>query len=203
MSNLNIDQITYIKELEFKNSKFIKPKRFEYLNNNQKNIWDFIETKDSVSIFLYHINSNSIILVRQFRISLWFYQNNYISYIKDENMGFSLELCSGLVDKNLSLEQIAKEECIEELGFLPKKLIKIKDFYSGFGSGTSKQTLFFASVSDNDIINGGGGVDGEVIESVFVKLDNFTKYCDMFPHSSSLDFAYLWFLEHILKTKTF
>lgn len=43
-----------LKELPFCESNYIKPKRFSYESNGKFCTWDFIESKDSVSILLYH-----------------------------------------------------------------------------------------------------------------------------------------------------
>lgn len=42
-----------LKELPFCESNYIKPKRFSYESNGKFCTWDFIESKDSVSILLY------------------------------------------------------------------------------------------------------------------------------------------------------
>lgn len=185
-----------LKELPFCESNYIKPKRFSYESNGKFCTWDFIESKDSVSILLYHKELKSFIFVRQFRIPLWYHQKQDKNYHKDENMGYTIELCSGgLVDKDLPLEQIAKEECIEELGYAPKEFEKVGDFYTGFGSGVSKQSFYFAIVDENDKICDGGGVDDEQIEAVFVKINEYEEFSKKIIHTPLLDFAYLWFLK--------
>ncbi|ECZ1247298.1 NUDIX domain-containing protein [Campylobacter jejuni] len=184
-----------LKELSFEKSNYIKPKRFAYESNGKFCTWDFIESKDSVSVLLYHKELESFIFVRQFRISLWYHQIHDKDYVKDDNMGYTIELCSGLVDKKLSLEEIAKEECIEELGYAPKNLEKIGDFYTGFGSGVSKQSFYFAEVDEKDKISSGGGVDDEEIEAVYVKVQDFEKKCKNMIRTPLLDFAYMWFLK--------
>jgi len=40
-------------------------------------------------------------------------------------MNLATLLSFALVDKNLSLEDIAKEECLEELGYMPSHIEKI------------------------------------------------------------------------------
>lgn len=191
--------ITTLQEEEFKNSAYIKPKRFSYIKNGKKHTWDFIQSIDSVSILLYHKEKQSFIFVKQFRIPLWDYQMRNKITLAENELGYSIELCSGLVDKKLSLEDIAKEECLEELGYLPSKIEKITEFYGGFGSTASKQTLFFAEVNEADKKGGGGGVDDEDIESVFVKVKDFENYSKKVVHSPSFDFAYLWFMKHKAK----
>lgn len=188
-----------LKELEFVSSNYIKPKRFSYESGGKPYTWDFIEVKDSVSILLYHRDLKSFIFVRQFRIPLWYHQKNDINYKQNESMGYTIELCSGLVDKNLSLEDIAREECEEELGYSPKDLEKIGDFYTGFGSGVSKQTFYFAVVDESDKISNGGGIDGEQIESIFVKIENFENFIKETIYTPLVSFAYLWFMKEKAK----
>ncbi len=184
-----------LKELPFCDSKYIKPKRFSYESNGKLYTWDFIESKDSVSILLYHKEFKSFIFVRQFRIPLWYHQKQDKNYQKNDNMGYTIELCSGLIDKDLPLEQIAKEECIEELGYAPKEFEKVSEFYTGFGSGASKQSFYFAIVDESDKVCNGGGVEDEQIEAVFVKIDEYEEFSKKIIHTPLLDFAYLWFLK--------
>jgi len=192
-----------LKEENFKTSIYIKPKRYSYECKGKLCTWDFIEAKDSVSVLLYHTEFQSFVFVRQFRIPLWYHQKKDKFYKKDENMGYTIELCSGLVDKDLSLEDIAKEECLEELGYLPQNLEKIADFYTGFGSGVSKQSLYFATISQKDKIAQGGGVDSEEIEPVFVRVEEFEVFCKSIIHTPLLSFAYLWFLKEKAKDFSF
>lgn len=188
--------IASLRQEEFKDSKFIKTKRFTYMKNDKKHTWDFILSKDSVSTLLYHKEKQSFIFVKQFRIPLWDYQIRNNIQISDNELGYSVELCSGLVDKNLSLEDIAKEECLEELGYMPKNIEKITDFYGGFGSGVSKQSLFFAEVDEEDKIAAGGGIDDEEIQAVFVNVYEFEDFSKKVIHAASFDFAYLWFMKN-------
>ena len=188
--------IQSLKQEEFKDSIYIKIKRFSYEKGGKKHSWDFIESLDSVSTLLYHKERQSFVFVRQFRIPLWDYQRRNNIILPQNELGYSVELCSGLVDKNLSLEDIAKEECLEELGYLPTYMEKIGDFYSGFGSGASKQSLFYAEIDESDKKGKGGGLDDEEIEAVFVKVKDFETFSKKVIHAASFEFAYLWFLRN-------
>lgn len=181
-----------LKEERFIKSKYIKPKRYSYESNGKNYTWDFIEAMDSVSVLIYHQDKKSFIFVKQFRIPLWDYQKR--NKINLQDMGFSIELCSGLVDKNLSLEDIAIEECIEEVGYKPKIIEKIDEFYTGFGSGVSMQHLFYAIVDDSCKLNEGGGIDGENIELVWIEKDEFEQFSkNNLIKTPLLEYAYLWF----------
>lgn len=191
--------LSSLKQEEFTSSLYIKAKRFSYIKNGKKHTWDFIESLDSVSVLLYHKEKESFIFVKQFRIPLWDYQVRNNLKIPQKDLGMSVELCSGLVDKNLSLEDIAKEECLEELGYMPKSVEKVCNFYSGFGSGASKQSLFFAEVCEDDKKGTGGGLDDEEIETVFVKVLDFEAFAKDNVHAASFEFAYLWFMKNKAK----
>lgn len=188
-----------LKEERFISSPYIQPKRYTYEYKGKKYSWDFICAKDSVSILLYHVDLQSFVFVKQFRIPLWHYQTSLKEYKENKNLGYTIELCSGLIDKNLSIEEIAKEECIEELGFHPKKLEKINEFYSGFGSGVSKQNLYFAEISKKDKLSQGGGIDAEEIEAVYVKVVDFEEFTKNIIRNSLLDYSYFWFMKEKAK----
>ncbi|XP_056284099.1 uridine diphosphate glucose pyrophosphatase NUDT14 isoform X3 [Pseudoliparis swirei] len=73
--------------------------------------------------------------------------------------GVTYELCAGLVDKpNLSLEEIARQEVLEECGYdVPaSKLKRITSYRSGVGVTGAKQTMFYAEVSDDNCVSAGG-----------------------------------------------
>jgi len=153
------NMITDFKEIEFKNSIYIKPKRVQFRQNNIQKTWDMVEVFDSVAVLLVEKDSDSFIVVKQFRPAV---------YVNGECDGYTYELCAGLVDKNKSLKQIAKEEILEECGYNVEldKIQEINSFYTSVGFAGSKQTLFFAEVSKNDKISQGGGIDLEEIEVV-------------------------------------
>lgn len=55
-----------LKELSFEKSNYIKPKRFAYESNGRLCTWDFIESKDSVSVLLYHKELEVLFLYANF-----------------------------------------------------------------------------------------------------------------------------------------
>ena len=188
--------IKTLREQPFTGSKYLKPKRYTYEKGGKTHSWDFIEALDSVSVLLYHSERRAFVLVRQFRVPLWDYQRRNALKIAPAELGYSLELCSGLVDKALGLEQIAIEECVEELGYKPRALELVGHFYSGFGSGVSRQSIFFASVAECDRIGTGGGIDDEEIEAVFVDVADFAEQIKCAAHAVGLEFAHLWFMKN-------
>lgn len=90
------------------------------------------------------------------------------------------ELCAGIVDKDKSLVEIAHEEILEECGYhVPVTQIeRVTSFYTAVGFAGSVQTLFYARVNESMRVNGGGGIDEEMIEVIGVPVKEAKKFCD-------------------------
>uniref|UniRef100_A0A3Q4BJX6 Uridine diphosphate glucose pyrophosphatase NUDT14 n=1 Tax=Mola mola TaxID=94237 RepID=A0A3Q4BJX6_MOLML len=116
------------------------------------------------------------------------------------SVGVTYELCAGLVDKpQLSLEEIARQEVLEECGYdVPvSKLKRITSYRSGVGVTGSKQTMFYAEVSDDNCVGAGGGepCEGELIEVVKVPLHEAMTfaYNERIPKTMGVIFSFIWF----------
>ncbi|KAG7271873.1 hypothetical protein CRUP_036016, partial [Coryphaenoides rupestris] len=114
--------------------------------------------------------------------------------------GVTYELCAGLVDKpQLSLEEIARQEVLEECGYdVPvAKLRRITSYRSGVGVTGAKQTMFYAEVSEADRVGAGGGrpQEGELIEVVRVPLHEAMTfaYDESVPKTMGVIFSFIWF----------
>ena len=146
-----------IKLYDCKDSKYIQVKQMSYIENGIHKTWDIASSHDSVSILIYNKDNDSIIIVKQFRPAVFLKNND----------GYMYELCAGLVDKtNKSIEQIAKEEVLEECGYKVESITKIAQFYSSVGTSGSKQNVFYTEVDNNQKITNGGGIDDEYIEVI-------------------------------------
>lgn len=193
--------ISNIRFCSCENSKYIKPKRMLFCENGKERSWDIIETHDSVAILLYHKPKDSFVVVKQFRPAVYLKENiRQTSHLKVE-LGYTFELCAGITDKEgKSLQEIAQEEILEECGYaIPLENIhKITEFYSSVGFAGSKQTLFFATIDESCYQNGGGGVDDENIEVVFIpKKEAYDFILDeSYPKTSGIMFAFLWFFKN-------
>ncbi|XP_034018501.1 uridine diphosphate glucose pyrophosphatase NUDT14 [Thalassophryne amazonica] len=114
--------------------------------------------------------------------------------------GVTYELCAGLVDKSeLSLEEIARQEVLEECGYdvPPSKMKKITSYRSGVGVTGSRQTMFYAEVSDDNCVSEGGGEpqEGELIEVVKIPLHEAMTfaYNERIPKTMGVIFSFMWF----------
>jgi len=169
--------------------KFISTSLATYEQNKIKKSWEIVQAHDSVSILIYHRKYKKFILVKQFRPAV--YVNN--------NEGMSIELCAGIVDKKLTLQQIAQEEIEEECGYdVPlEKVEKITSFYTSVGFAGSKQTLYYAEVDESMKVSEGGGVDAEFIEVISLSIDDAKAfiYDESFVKTPGLMFSFMWWFE--------
>jgi len=171
--------------------KFISTSLATFTQNGIKRDWEVVRAHDSVAILIYHIKQDAFVLVKQFRPAV--YLNN--------NDGLTVELCAGIVDKELSLVEIAREEIEEECGYaVPSHQIeKITSFHTSVGFAGSKQMLYYAEVDDSMKVSMGGGVDGEQIEVVYLPVAEAKKfiYDEGIAKTPGLMFAFMWYFDRL------
>ncbi|BAF69459.1 NUDIX domain-containing protein [Nitratiruptor sp. SB155-2] len=175
-----------IKRIEpLRDPKFIHPVRIFYERDGKELSWEAVKAHDSVAVLLYHPKKEAFVLVKQFRPALYM-QHGY---------PYTFELCAGIVDKQKSLVEIAKEEIVEETGYQVQSLEKITSFYTSVGFAGSKQTLFYAEVDQK--ISEGGGIEEEKIEVVHLPVDEAKDfmYDESKPKTPGLLFAFCWWFE--------
>jgi len=146
--------------------KFVSLKKLFYKEDGKEKIWEIAELFDSVAILIYNVDEGTFVLVKQFRPPV---------YLKN-NDGYTYELCAGICDKDISLEQTAIEEIYEETGYKVENVAKINSFYTSVGSAGAKQTLFYAEVENKDRVNQGGGIDTEKIEVVHLSISEMEDF---------------------------
>ncbi|CAH1371197.1 unnamed protein product [Tenebrio molitor] len=191
-------------------SIYLQPHTMHFTQNGLKRTWDLLEVHDSVAILLHNIQRNTLIFVKQFRPPVYYGsipeedRKNEIDVNKyPPDLGVTLELCAGLVDKDSSLVQIAKEEVLEECGYdVPlSSLIKIGSYRSGVGTLGSLQTAYYCEVRDEMKVTQGGGVGDEIIDVVEMTVPEVKEYVrqDKLPSPPSFLFAIYWFLLNKVK----
>lgn len=169
--------------------KYVRTSLASYIQNGVAKTWEVVQAHDSVSILIYHTQKEAFVLVKQFRPAV---------YVKNNN-GVTVELCAGMVDKPLSLENIAREEIEEECGYRvdTKGLEEITFFYTSVGFAGSRQTLYYVEVDQTMQVSEGGGIDNEHIEVVYLPVKEAKEM--MFDGSVTkppgLLFAFMWWFE--------
>ena len=183
------NQIKNFKLEPLVDAKFIQTSFATYEQNGIAKTWEIVEAHDSVAILIYHKDKDAFVLVKQFRPAV--YLNN--------DDGMTIELCAGIVDKDLSLLQIAKEEIAEECGFDVSldKIEKITSFHTSVGFAGSKQMLYFAEVDESMKVSEGGGVDMEQIEVIYLPVSEAKKliYDESIAKTPGLMFAFMWYFD--------
>lgn len=186
-----MDKITQVNKL--KDPKYIKPVELIYTQNNQEKRWEAIISYDSVAVLLWHKQKDSFILVKQLRPAVLHMKEN----------GYMYELCAGIVDKNTTLDQIAKEEVIEECGYnIPlEKLQYITSFFTSVGTTGAKQSLFYGEIDEDMKVSDGGGIHDEEIEVIFLKTAEAKKFMfdESFQKTPGMMMAFYWFFDNIHK----
>lgn len=182
-------KIDSIEKLE--NPKFVKPVQINYTLNNTQRVWEAVVSHDAVSILLYHTQKDAFILVKQFRAPV---------LNANKKDGFTYELCAGILDKNVSKEQIAKEEVLEECGYdIPVDSLKrVTAYYTSVGISGAQQTLYYASCDDSMKVTDGGGLEEEAIEVIYLPTKEAKKFMfdESYQKTPGLMMVFYWFFEN-------
>jgi len=202
-------------------SRFIHPSRVVFKQNGRQRKWDYLKVHDSVCALLFNTTRQAFILVKQFRPAIYMHINrnlhkkvvndgSSVSMTTEDSsvpitapfsVGVTYELCAGIIDKNMSLASLMKQEILEECGYdVPvENLQEITSFRSGVGTTGALQTLFFAEVTDEMCVNKGGGNsdEGEMIEVFYLPLEKSREFMfDITKHKpAGFMFAMMWYLD--------
>ena len=183
-----IDSVT-----ELKTTNFIKPIEINYTQNGVKKRWEAVLSHDSVAILLYHKEKDAFVLVKQLRVTV---------LNKNPDDGYMYELCAGIVDKKCSIEQIAKEEILEECGYdVPvANLEKISAFYTSVGISGTYQTLYYAEIDESMKVSEGGGLKEEEIEVIFIPRKKAKEFMfdEHYQKTTGVSLAFYWFFDNKL-----
>jgi UDP-sugar diphosphatase len=178
---------------ELKSPNFIKPILLNYVLKGKKKQWEAVITHSSVSVLLYHKERDAFVLVKQLRPPV---------LNANKTNGQTYELCAGIIDKDASDEQIAKEEVFEECGFdIPvENLEKVSSFYTNVGISGAKQTIYYGELSQNMKVNEGGGLGEEDIEVVYISLTEAKKFMfdESYQKTAGVLMAFYWFFDNKL-----
>ncbi len=150
--------------------------------------WEMINGHDSVHALIINRETEEIIVVKQVRIP---FLVNKIKEVTEQAKidkidksalqkridmitGEVVECAAGLVDKDADIEQIVKEEILEECGYeVPLTEIKhIKTLRSSVGTVGTRSYAYIAEVDESMKINEGGGLPEEDIAVIRIKFED-------------------------------
>lgn len=200
-----MNKLTSVVLKPMESSNYIKPLSLHYVQDGKPKVWDFIRVHDSVAVIIYNITRNVLVLVKQFRPPVYLdgipmnERNQDIDVNKyPAELGITIELCAGIVDKEVPLNQVAAEEVLEECGYevSPSKLHKVNSYCADVGSMGSTQTLFYCEVTDDMKVSAGGGIHDEIIDVIEMTVPEMQKYINSDYILSPPSFLYgiSWFL---------
>ena len=106
---------------------------------------------DGATILLYNKEKQTVILVKQFRVS---------AFLNGCNSGFVIETCAGMLDKD-NPEICVIREVEEETGYKIKAVKKVLEAFSSPGALTEKLHYFMAEYTDEMKVSAGGGLESE------------------------------------------
>ncbi len=119
-----------------------------------------MERGDSVGALIHDVDSDQLILVKQFRYPT----------VTRNGPGWTMEIIAGGVRQNEAPEEAIKREIIEEVGYAVDAPRLISSFYLSPGGSTERLYLFFAAVSDKHKVSSGGGAAEENEDVEIVRL---------------------------------
>lgn len=182
-----IDSIT-----DLKNPHFIKPIKINYTQKGIEKEWEAVISHDSVATLIWHTQKESFVIVKQLRVPV---------LNANKTDGETYELCAGIVDKECSNAQIAKEEVLEECGYdvAVKDMQKITSYYTSVGISGAKQTFYFCKVDDSMRVDEGGGLEDEEIEVIYIPLNKAKKFSfdESYKKTPGLIMAFYWFFDNV------
>ncbi|CAI2355123.1 unnamed protein product [Caenorhabditis sp. 36 PRJEB53466] len=181
---LRLSDVLYVSDFE---SAYQEGMEMAYTVDGQPRVGEFNRKMGSVAILIFHRELDCFMLVRQFRPAIF---TAHVSRLPenvgkdlneiqwsdyDPEVGHTVELCAGLIDKDgLTLEEIAAEEIAEECGYRvdPDRLLEISTFVVGAHQSGNAQYLFYVEVDESMKISEGGGNahEGEFISKVFLTV---------------------------------
>jgi nudix-type nucleoside diphosphatase (YffH/AdpP family) len=135
-----------------------------FLEEQQTKLRRFVVTRpDAAAILLYNKDTNSLVLIKQFRAPV---------YSKAEN-GFILEIPAGVLEAGESPDDTMTRETLEETGYSIEKPALVYTFFPSPGMLNEKMHLFYAEVGKKDKVEAGGGLDSEkeFLEVVEIPVD--------------------------------
>lgn len=119
------------------------------------------ERGDSIAVLLLNTDSNSLLLVEQFKVPALIARRRDDPSTTD---GWIVETVAGMIDANETPEAAAIRETLEETGFRIREPQLIARLFASPGGTSERIFLYFAEVRDHDRLAPGGGVDDEDIK---------------------------------------
>lgn len=132
---------------------------------------------NAVAVIIYNIDEDTVVLVKQHRYP-----------IHGKATGDIYEIVAGKMDEGEDPKQTAIREVEEEVGYRIKeeKLLYKSSFFASPGYSSEIVHLYAASVTNEDRISDGGGLDGEH-ENIDIHHIPVSEFFNMFVRGEIID----------------
>jgi ADP-ribose pyrophosphatase len=110
-----------------------------------------VERPDASAVLLYHRDEDAVVLVRQFRYSVY----------AGGDGGWMLEIVAGMLAPGDDPQETARREVMEESGYEVEELQHLYTFYPSPGGCSEKVYLYAAEIDESKKKGAGGGVAAE------------------------------------------
>jgi UDP-sugar diphosphatase len=192
LMNIKIDEVIKNDAPKFVKTKLIKASREDGKIIN----WEMIEAHSSVHVLVDNIETNNIMIVEQVRVP---------ALVNGKGDGICSEMCAGIIDKDYSIEQIAVEEVIEEMGYKVEleDIIPVRKYLSSVGTQATDVNTFRVTVTEDMKVNEGGGLPSEDIRIRNIPYSDVAdfifgigKYKEVNTDATTLYLMSIWMLTH-------
>ncbi|KAG4067188.1 hypothetical protein HA402_000179 [Bradysia odoriphaga] len=167
-----MDNITNVRRgVMPENSELLKTFRMYYVQNNAEKDWDLVMVDDTVSVIIYNKTTEKLIFERRFEPVVFYDEIKKLECKNTEDeavkypaeLGFTVQLCTRTVDKDLPLNEIAKEQIERMCGYKISvdRIEQAMTFRSDVGASGAEETLFYCEVTNADKIGKATDVDSD------------------------------------------
>jgi len=118
------------------------------------------ERGDGVAAIVFNVDTDKIILTRQFR---------YPAYTRGE--GWIIEAVAGMQDEGMTAEAAIRKEIMEEIGYQVESISFMSSFFVSPGGTSERIHMFYAVVNNDTKVAPGGGLDEEHEDIQIIELD--------------------------------
>jgi len=173
------------------NPKFVKTELVTAERDGKEFKWERIKSHDSVHIVVYNLTTREFLFVEQVRVPVLCNDKS--------NGGKIIECTAGLVDKDCSIQQIAKEEILEELGYdvAVDNVEFIKTIKSSVGTSGTNAHLYYAEVTEKEKVSEGGGLESEDIRVVRVPINEIETFMSVATTDAATLFLTMYYINLI------
>ncbi len=141
---------------------------------------------NGATILLYNVDTQTVILTRQFRMP---------TYVNGNKEGFLIETCAGLLDEE-NPEEAIRRETLEETGYQVENIKKVFEAYMSPASVTEILYFYIAEYSEEMKLHEGGGLKEEK-ENIEVLELPFSQALQMIETGEIKDAKTIMLLQYV------